>query len=73
MVIIEESLKTKRRQGDEAEGRRDSGGSLYLRIIEVPATVLVSFARAPVGAREGSCFSEGFARVPSVEGSSLKA
>ena len=38
-------------------GFRDSGGSLYLRMIEVPATVLVSAARRPEGAKFGFCFS----------------
>ena len=37
---------------------RDSGGSLYLRTMEVPATVLVSAASLPLGAKLGLSFSD---------------
>ena len=54
---ISEPLKTKRRHGKEGGGRRASGGSLYFNTIVVFATVFVSAASLPVGAKLGFCFS----------------
>ena len=50
---------------EDGGGSRESGGSLYLRIMLVLATVLVSAANLPVGAKLGFCFSG------SAEGSSF--
>ena len=41
----------------EAGGSRVSGGSLYLRMMVVLVTVLVSAASRPEGAKFGFCFS----------------
>lgn len=46
----EAALKMKRRHWSDEGGRRALGGSWYLRIMEVFATVFVSAARRPVGA-----------------------
>ena len=54
---ISEALNTKRRHGEEGVGRRASGGSLYFNTIVVFATVFVSAASLPVGAKLGFCFS----------------
>ena len=50
-------MKTKRRHGEDRGGRRASGGSLYFNTMVVFATVFVSAASLPVGAKLGFCFS----------------
>ena len=47
----------KRRHWEDGGGRRASGGSLYFNTIVVFATVFVSAASLPVGAKLGFCFS----------------